>query len=65
MSCCRLPTHSCSRVLDTSAPTGASGLPSSSGSTQGSCSRNMRRSGVTGITSCSNLRLTNSPSDTH
>src|SRR5215470_5875674 len=57
----RLATHICSRVTLISVPSGAAGPPGASGSTVASCSRNMRRSGMTGISSRSNLRLKRAP----
>src|SRR5262245_12364030 len=57
----RLAIHICSRVTLISVPSGGAGLPGPSGSTVASCSRNMRRSGKTGIASRSNLRLKRSP----
>src|ERR1022692_1818835 len=58
----RLPTHTCSRFTLTSVPTGASGPPGASGSTVESCTRNILRSGKTGISSRTSLRLTCHPS---
>jgi hypothetical protein len=61
MCSCRLPTHICSRLTLISAPRGARGPPGASGSTVASCTRNIRRSGNTGMSNRSILRLTCSP----
>src|SRR6266542_2523895 len=59
---CKLITSICSRLELTSPSLGGTGPPGASVATVASCIRNIRRSGKTGISSRSSLRLTGPPS---